>query len=593
MAEPMDTLRDDGGPLGGRDPFIGRVMAGRYRIDAFVGSGAMGRVYRATQRQLDKTVAVKILNTNLLGDGSAQQRFLREAQAASRIDHPNSVAVFDFGHEPDGTVFIVMEYLRGESLGDVLEREGALPAARCVAIMSQVLAALSEAHQHGVVHRDLKPENIMLVARAGDDGCAVKVADFGIAKVLDGDHPGALKITATGIIPGSPAYISPEQAQGRAVDGRSDLYQCGVLLYEMVTGEIPFGGESAVAVLMQHITEPAPSPRARNPRCPPALERLILRAMQKDPALRFADARAMRHALKEVAPDEVVATAEIRSRFSRPTPLVPSAPSPPRADSAPGPAPARAAADARPRHRLLTATVIAATAVCTAAVLITFQPATATTARAYPVVTVRPAAALRRSRGAAPPAVEAPAVVFETRPKEAAAPPPVRAARAAPRAAPRAAVENRVEPVVVTAAAVVENRVEPVVVTAPAVVEAPAPAVVEAPAPVRALTGVDGSLLAVHVTGGLTRASIQGRAGDAVEALARCVFRSGEAMASAVTVTGTVTVVDRRVDEVRLSGAPAVGGCRAAVLGAFSGDLPQAEDVQYDVRLTMRLTPRR
>jgi eukaryotic-like serine/threonine-protein kinase len=591
---PEESLPD------ARDPMLGRVMAGKYHIDAFLGAGAMGRVYRATQRPLDKVVAVKVLNAALVSELSTQQRFLREAQAASRIDHPNSVAVFDFGREADGATFIVMEYLRGESLEELLQREGSVSPARCVAIMSQVLAALSEAHDHGVVHRDVKPENIMLVPRAGDDGVAVKVTDFGIAKVLDDDEHGAsLKLTATGVIPGSPAYMSPEQARGREVDGRSDLYQCGVILYEMITGDIPFGGESAIEVIMRHLNDPAPSPRDRSPRCPAALEAVVLRAMEKDPARRFDDARAMRHALKVVAPDQVAATAPL-ARSERPTaevirPSVEARPTP-----EPAPAAPRTRAPALP-PRVAVASVLVAASLGIAVALQALHPSAATVADASAALVVtRPEAATRPVRDAMRAAAMPEAAMALTVPTP--AQDPVAEAPAL-RPRPRRAVRIVAH---ASAAPMARPAVEPEVIAPPpapeviapppapmAVAHVPAPEVV---APVPALRGIDGSVVAVQVTRGLTRSAFQGRAAEATDALARCVFQSGalgSAMWSPVTVHGTVTVRDRRADEVHLSGAPTPVGCRAGVLAAFRGDLPQAEDTEYEVRLTMRLAPRR
>ncbi len=279
-----------------RDPLIGRVVGKRYVIEGLLGAGSMGRVYRARQRVLGKTVALKVLNADVASDLASGQRFLREAKAASRFDHPNSVAVFDFGREADGTAFIVMEYVRGETLGGLIRRLGTVPAADCVAIMAQVLSALSAAHERGIVHRDLKPENIMLLPRVSDDGggYTVKVADFGLAKIVDDE---SLKLTAPGISPGSPAYMSPEQAQAKGVGASSDLYQCGVMLFEMITGALPFRSDSAVGVIMMHLHDEVPSPSSRNPACPPELERVILHAMAKDHARRYSTARAMRHAL--------------------------------------------------------------------------------------------------------------------------------------------------------------------------------------------------------------------------------------------------------------------------------------------------------
>ncbi len=313
-----------------RDPLIGRVVGKRYVIEALLGAGSMGRVYRARQRVLGKTVALKVLNADFASDLAAGQRFLREAKAASRFDHPNSVTVFDFGREADGTAFIVMEYVRGETLGGLIRRLGTVPAGDCVAIMAQVLSALSAAHERNIVHRDVKPENIMLLPRSGDDGggYVVKVADFGLAKIVGDD---SLKLTAPGISPGSPSYMSPEQAQARGVGASSDLYQCGVMLFEMITGTLPFRSDSAVGVIMMHLHDEVPSPSARNPACPPELERVILHSMAKDHARRYSTARAMRHAL--LGRSQRPPAEEFLRRHARPATLTASFPW--RVDSSP------------------------------------------------------------------------------------------------------------------------------------------------------------------------------------------------------------------------------------------------------------------
>ncbi|MDO9017063.1 MAG: protein kinase [Myxococcales bacterium] len=622
-------MSDDVPLFEARDPFLGRVMAGKYLIDGFLGAGAMGRVYRATQRPLDKIVAVKLLHANLGADQGTLQRFLREAKAASRFDHPNSVAVFDFGIEPDGTAYIVMEYLRGESLDDLIQREGTLSAPRCVAIMSQVLAALSEAHDAGIVHRDMKPENIMLVSRGGEDvaGETVKVADFGIAKMLDdpGDPKAAAKLTATGITPGSPAYMSPEQAQAKAVDGRSDLYQCGVILYEMITGEIPFIADNAIGVIMLHITEPAPSARMRNPHCPEALDAVIARAMAKDPERRFSNARAMRQALKLIAPDQVTPTANVAWR-STPRPLVVPGPK-----EVPGlaatlletPTPDAPAAREAPasKARWLPIAAAVGVAVALAAVVVWRLPRAGSPT---PVAPSRPIAlapvvvdagrTLVAEAAQVPPTAVAEAVAVVPREVDAgtpATPTPLPEARAQSRSrstsgSRRASAETLAAvPAAIAPAPAVEPApvVEPVAptpvvvpVAATAVVVAPAPVVAPPPAPT--LRSVRGSLASMQVTGGIARGAIQGRGSQAAEALARCVMRAAQSRGGAAafgapaTVSAVIGVRDRRADEVRLSGGGSiVGGCRDAVLGAFHGDLPQAEDTEYEVRLSIALEP--
>ncbi len=601
------------------DRCLGRVLGGKYRVDAFLGAGSMGRVYRATQEPLDRVVAVKVLNTNLGADPMAPQRFLREAQAASRIDHPNSVAVYDFGHEPDGTAFIVMEYLRGETLEDVLAREGSLPVARCVSIVGQVLAALDEAHERGVVHRDVKPENVMLIrSPEGErDAPRVKVTDFGIAKVLDDPAWHSTRLTATGITPGSPAYMSPEQASAREVDGRSDLYQCGVILFEMITGELPFHGDSAVAMLMHQINDPPPSPRSLAPRCPEALEAVILKAMAKKPDRRFASARAMRHALRSVPTDEVVAPAEL-NRHERPTPLLP----PPMFSERPStqvestPATSlsiRPAPPSRPMTSLRGFVVASAIGAAAFGLAVSQRP---------PPVSPRPvrvttAVPVRRAPVEVPPMapVEVPptaprAVVFDPpAPPVVARPTVARPVFARPTAAPRPAIVRPTAPTIgAPYAAVVVPPVEAPVAPPAEVADDVPPVAVEAPAapvevaasapPPRGLTGVDGTIVGMQLTGGITRASVQSRATEAAASLGRCSFLAAgmlgdeASFTAATTVHVTVLVRDRRADEVRMVGGH-VAACREAVLGAFRGELPQGEDIEYEVRMAIRLEPRR
>ncbi|MBL8680920.1 MAG: protein kinase [Myxococcales bacterium] len=287
------------------EKLVGVVVGGKYRIEAFVGGGAMGKVYRATQLLLDKTVAVKVLHAGLGQDEKFQARFHREAKAASRMDHPNSVGVIDFGIERDGMMFIVMEFLAGRDLFTALRKEWPFSLERTVEVMSQVLSALAVAHDQGIVHRDLKPENVMLVPKKQDDGTmadVVKVADFGIAKIMDSHRSGANgeRLSTAGNITGTPEYMSPEQAQARTVDGRADLYSCGIILYEMCTGKLPFYAETPIGVVLKHITENPADPRELNPALPEAMGALILKSLAKSPNDRFSDARSMRAALRAV-----------------------------------------------------------------------------------------------------------------------------------------------------------------------------------------------------------------------------------------------------------------------------------------------------
>jgi len=279
---------------------IGRKIAGRFEIEALVGEGAMGAVFRARQIALGTTVAVKVLHRPLTSDPSFAARFLREAQAASRIDHPSSMRVIDFGEQDDGLLFMATEYLDGRTLADVLDEVGPMPAPRIIDIASQILAALAVAHEMNVVHRDLKPENIMLLEGEDDEGCRhdiVKVCDFGVAKLLEQQGSGS-RVTGEGLIVGTPAYMSPEQARGESLDARSDLYSMGVLLFQMMTGAVPFDATTAVATALMHVTDEPTRPRAINPSIDERLEAICLKAMRKRREDRFSNAREMRAELR-------------------------------------------------------------------------------------------------------------------------------------------------------------------------------------------------------------------------------------------------------------------------------------------------------
>jgi serine/threonine-protein kinase len=275
---------------------VGRTLPGGYVILDLVGIGGMGRVYRAEQTNLGRTVAVKIIHPHLVGEENAAARFITEARAASRLNHPNSVAVIDFGKTEDGQLYLVMEFLRGKDLARVQYEEGPLSFRRIVSLLRQVLAALSEAHHLGIIHRDLKPENIILEqVRTGGD--FVKVVDFGLAKMRI--EAVQTNITSPGIVCGTPEYMSPEQGRGDPLDARSDLYAVGVIFYQLLTGRLPFEAESPTQVVLMHITEPPLDPRSVVPErgIPSLLADVCLMALAKDPAHRFADADEFGEAL--------------------------------------------------------------------------------------------------------------------------------------------------------------------------------------------------------------------------------------------------------------------------------------------------------
>ncbi|HYE13344.1 MAG TPA: serine/threonine-protein kinase, partial [Pyrinomonadaceae bacterium] len=294
-----DTLRSHA-PV---DPLLGRVLDDKYRLDARLGEGGMGAVYRATHLLIERPVAVKVLSTRLVTDEAARERFRREALAAGRIQHSNAVAVTDFGETSDGLVYIVMELLEGRSLRDVLAREAPLDPARAVSLMLQTSAAVAAAHEAGVIHRDLKPGNIFVVQRPSAP-YLVKVLDFGIAKLgagAAGDAAFHDTLTGTGVMIGTPRYMSPEQCDGATLTPASDVYSLGVILYEMLTGQTPFTGATPLALALKHSSETPRPPRELVQTIPPALESLVLRALAKAPEERQRDAGELRRELYEVA----------------------------------------------------------------------------------------------------------------------------------------------------------------------------------------------------------------------------------------------------------------------------------------------------
>ena len=264
------------------------LKLGSYQITEIIGVGGMGVVYRAIHNTLLKPVAIKILNDRYLRRRDAAREMLREAQAASRIRHPHIVNVTDFGTAPDGAPYFVMEYLEGESLNELLGRVGRLPLGRAARIMQQVAGALGAAHRLGIIHRDLKPENIFLLdltaADATQPGDFIKLLDFGLAKVMD---MGPSSRTRAGMLAGTPFYMSPEQAQNRAVDPRSDIYSLGIVFYQIVTGTVPFTGDSPVDILMGHISVPVIQPCKYCRSIDEETNAVIMRCLEKDPDKRF------------------------------------------------------------------------------------------------------------------------------------------------------------------------------------------------------------------------------------------------------------------------------------------------------------------
>jgi DNA-binding response OmpR family regulator len=274
------------GPASPKDVVVGTVLADRYQLEAPLGAGAFGTVYRARHLDLDAPVAVKVLQASVAQKPEALARFRREGISACRIRHPNAVGVTDFGVTPGGVAFLVMEFLEGRSLRDVLDEAGALAPRRSAEILIPVCSVLADAHAAGIVHRDIKPSNIFLQSTPRGD--VPKVLDFGIAKLVR-DAAASDQITLEGVILGTPIYMAPERFQpGRPYDGRSDVYSVGVMLYQMLSGRLPFVGpeKDPLAVVRMHLTVPAPPILALRPDLPPTMAEVVMRTLQKDPEAR-------------------------------------------------------------------------------------------------------------------------------------------------------------------------------------------------------------------------------------------------------------------------------------------------------------------
>jgi serine/threonine-protein kinase len=265
----------------------GREIAGRYRIIKKLGEGGMGAVYRGEQISLKRAVAVKLLRPELGSNQLILRRFNAEAEAVAKLSHPNTVNIFDFGQDTDGSLFIAMEYIEGRSLREALQRDGAIPSQRALAIALQVAASLSDAHAHSIVHRDLKPDNVMLQDR-GKQKDVVRVLDFGIAKLRDDSRATQMAMTQDGDMLGTPQYMAPEQIKGESIDGRTDIYALGCLIYEMVTARLPYEAPSIMAMLSKHLLEDVVPPSQRRPdlALPPAIDQLVAAAMAKEPSAR-------------------------------------------------------------------------------------------------------------------------------------------------------------------------------------------------------------------------------------------------------------------------------------------------------------------
>jgi serine/threonine-protein kinase len=291
---------------------------GRYVLQHLLGQGGMASVHLAYDTVLDRQVAVKTLHTELGREASFKERFRREAQAVARLQHTNIVSVFDSGEDvsPDGgtTPYIVMEYVEGKALRDVLNeaiaQHGAMPTDQALKVTAAVLSALEASHDQGLVHRDIKPGNVMVNTKG-----VVKVMDFGIARAL---QSGVTSMTQTGMVVGTPQYLSPEQALGKSVDARSDLYSVGCMLFELLTGQLPFDGDSPFSIAYKHVQEEPSAPSGLNRAVQPAVDALVARALRKDPAHRFPSAEAMRDEVERVAAGEKAGGSTLQAS----TPLV-------------------------------------------------------------------------------------------------------------------------------------------------------------------------------------------------------------------------------------------------------------------------------
>src|SRR4051812_3498266 len=277
---------------GAGDPFVGKVIDGRYEIQARIGEGGMGVVYKARQTSIDRVIAIKMLNAQMAADPTWVQRFYNEAKACSRLQHPNTIRMFDFGQSAaDGRLFMTMEFLDGVSLREALSK-GPMAPQRVVKVLIQCCASLAEAHSIGIIHRDIKPDNVFLLNMAGSPDF-VKLLDFSVAKLLEGDR---MK-TQAGVVFGTPQYMSPEQGRGLPLDARSDLYALGILAFEMLTGNVPFNDENPMTVIQMHLHGGVP-PLPQT--IPYSVQQIVRRALEKDPSRRYQSSGEMMQHCQQV-----------------------------------------------------------------------------------------------------------------------------------------------------------------------------------------------------------------------------------------------------------------------------------------------------
>jgi serine/threonine protein kinase len=309
------------GIMSSQDPFIGRdILDGQFQILQRIGKGGMGSVYKALQPAMNRMVAVKILHPKLTSRKDLASRFRREARAMSHLAHPNTAKVFLYGELDDGSLYIVMELLEGKNMNQTVRTEGPMPLERAVAIFSQVCPALEEAHRAGILHRDLKPENIFLCQAAGMRDFA-KVLDYGLAKVTEREmRPGSIALTQEGMVFGTPEFMSPEQAQGKKLTPASDIYSLAVILYEALTGKLPFDGKTNMDFIQAQVMQKPLTLAERTPEkhFPPLLQKVFDKALAKDPGERFQSALDFANALEAV----------LAGKTELPAPVAPSMPLP-------------------------------------------------------------------------------------------------------------------------------------------------------------------------------------------------------------------------------------------------------------------------
>ena len=467
-------------PLVTPDRLIGHVIAGNFRVEKLIGTGAMGNVYKCEQLSLNKAVAVKVLHQHLMDDEKLVLRFKREAKSASLLNHPNSIQIIDSGQDQYGTLYIAMELLNGRDLAQVIRDDFPLSLSRIVRVMSQVLSALDEAHVQGVIHRDLKPSNIMLIEKRGEKDF-VKVCDFGIAKAQGNDtkEDRSAMLTIQGLVCGTPEYMAPEQARAEPLDGRADLYSAAVILYQLVTGDIPFRADSPMGIVSRHLSELPVSPSAQRPDLPipPAIDALILRGMEKRRELRFPNALAFRDELESVgawlsgaggggSARAAAPTAQMTKMTNAETAVVPTVAGPHRFGSTANLSP-------RKKSRLTLWLVLAGAGAAAAVAIIAARPHLVSRS-----TTGVDTASLMGTAAPATPAVTAPAppaepatVTATPAPAPAAEPAP---APAAPTAAPAPSPAAEPAPAVPNAAAQKPTRRKPARISGPAAAATPA-----------------------------------------------------------------------------------------------------------------------